>query len=101
MTPWRIPPGSSVRGFPRQECWSGLPFPSPWDLPHPGIKAMSPALKAGSLALSHLGSPSCFYQSIYLAARDKHLPALSGNSEEFDILATSVKFPPDYSEQGD
>ena len=57
--------------------------------------------KAGSLPLSHLGSPSCFYQSIYLVARDKNPPALSGNSEEFDILATSVKFPPDYSERGD
>ena len=31
-------------GFPRQECWSGLPFPSAGDLPHPGIKPRSPAL---------------------------------------------------------
>ena len=31
-------------GFPRQEYWSGLPFPSSWDLPHPGIESMSPAL---------------------------------------------------------
>ena len=34
-------------GFPRQEYWSGLPFPSPGDLPDPGIKPtslMSPAL---------------------------------------------------------
>ena len=30
-------------GFPRQEYWSGLPFPSPRDLPYPGIKPMSPA----------------------------------------------------------
>ena len=29
-------------GFPRQEYWSGLPFPSPGDLPHPGIKSSSP-----------------------------------------------------------
>jgi len=35
--------------FPRQEYWSGLPFPSPEDLPDPGIKPMSPALKADSL----------------------------------------------------
>ena len=34
-------------GFSRQECWSGLPFPSPGDLPHPGVELMSPAL-AGS-----------------------------------------------------
>ena len=30
--------------FPRQEYWSGLPFPSPVDLPNPGIEPMSPAL---------------------------------------------------------
>ena len=29
------------KGFPRQESWSGLPFPSPVDLPDPGIKPMS------------------------------------------------------------
>ena len=32
------PPGSSVVGFSRQESWSGLPFPSPGDLPDPGIE---------------------------------------------------------------
>ena len=31
-------------GFSRQEYWSGLPFPSPGDLPNPGIKPASPAL---------------------------------------------------------
>ena len=31
-------------GFSRQECWSGLPFPSAGDLPHPGIEPRSPAL---------------------------------------------------------
>ena len=31
-------PGSSVMGFSRQEYWSGLPFPSPEDLPNPGIE---------------------------------------------------------------
>ena len=34
-------------GFPRQEYWSGLPFPSPGDLPIPGIKPASPALAGG------------------------------------------------------
>ena len=34
-------------GFPRQECWSGLPFPSPGNLPRPGIKLMSSALAGG------------------------------------------------------
>ena len=36
--------GSFVHGFPRQECWSELPFPPPGDLPYPGIKPASPAL---------------------------------------------------------
>ena len=40
-------------GFPRQEYWSGLPFPSPGDLPDPGIEPTSPALKVDSLPLSH------------------------------------------------
>ena len=35
-------------GFFRQEYWSGLPFPSPGDLPNPGIKPESPALQANS-----------------------------------------------------
>ena len=41
------PPGSME--FSRQESWSGLPFPSPGDLPHPGIQPGYPALQADSL----------------------------------------------------
>ena len=36
-------------GFSRQECWSGLPFPSPGDLPDPGIEPGSSALQADAL----------------------------------------------------
>ena len=36
-------------GFSRQECWGGLPFPSPGDFPDPGIKPGSPALQADAL----------------------------------------------------
>ena len=36
--------------FSRQECWSGLPFPSPGDLPNPGIEPGSPMLQADSLS---------------------------------------------------
>ena len=38
------PPGSSVCGLSKQEYWSGLPFPSPGDLPDPGNEPRSPAL---------------------------------------------------------
>ena len=44
--------------FSRQEYWSELLFPSWEDIPNPRIKPGSPALKAHSLPLSHLGSPS-------------------------------------------
>jgi len=42
----------------RLEYWSGLPVPSPGDLPSPGMEPRSPAWQADSLTLgSHLGSP--------------------------------------------
>jgi len=44
-------------GFPRQEYWSGLPFPSPGDLPDLEIKPKFPALAVTSLSLSYQGSP--------------------------------------------
>ena len=43
------PPGSSVHGIFGQEYWSGVPFPSPGDLPDPGIELGSPALQADCL----------------------------------------------------
>ena len=55
-------------GFPRQEYWSDLPFPSPGDLPDPRIKLGSPALQADSLWSEPLGKPHantpwCLYRS--------------------------------------
>ena len=47
-------------GFPRQEHWSGLPFPSLGDLPNPGSKPASPvapALQVDSLSAEPLGKP--------------------------------------------
>ena len=43
--------------FPRQDYWSGLPFPSPGDLPDPGIEPGSPALQADALPSELLGKP--------------------------------------------
>ena len=51
-TPWTVAhQASPSMGFSRQEYWSGLPFPSPGDLPNPGIKPRSPALQADALTL--------------------------------------------------
>ena len=50
VTPWTVTcQGPLFMGFSRQEYWSGLPFPSPGDLPNPRVKPRSPALQAGSL----------------------------------------------------
>ena len=45
-------------GFSRQECWSGLPFPSPGDLPDPGMEPGSPALRADALSSEPPGKPT-------------------------------------------
>ena len=56
VTRWTVAHQSSLSmGFPRQECLNGLPFPSPGNLPDPGIKHISPALQMDSLPLSHQG----------------------------------------------
>ena len=49
-TPWTVAHRASLSmGFSRQEYWSGLPFPSPGDLPNPGIEPRSPTLEADAL----------------------------------------------------
>ena len=59
MTPWTIVRQSPLSmGFPKQEYWSELPFPSPGDLPDPRIELAFPALQLSSLPLSHQGSPN-------------------------------------------
>ena len=50
VIPWTLAYQAPLSmGFSRQEYWSGLPFPSPGDLPDPGIKPRSPALQADDL----------------------------------------------------
>ena len=58
MTPWTVARQASLSmGFSRQEYWSELPFPSPGDLPNPGIEPWSPASQAGSLPFEPPGNP--------------------------------------------
>ena len=57
-TPWTIAYKAPLSmGFSRQEYRSGLPFPSPGDLPHSGIKPGSPALQADALPSEPPGKP--------------------------------------------
>ena len=55
-------------GFFRQECWSGLPFPPPGDLPNPEIEPASPALhllQADSVPAEPLGKPHSILNILY------------------------------------
>ena len=50
VTPWTVAyQAPRSMEFSRQEYWSGLPFPSPGDLPNPGIEPRSPALQTDAL----------------------------------------------------
>ena len=58
VTPWTVAHQTPLSmGFSRQEYWIGLPFPSPGDLPDPGIEPRSPALQAYSLPTELWGKP--------------------------------------------
>ena len=58
VTPWTVAHQAPLSmGFSKQEYCSGLPFPSPRDLPDPGIKPRSPALQAYSLPIELSGKP--------------------------------------------
>ena len=90
VTPWTVahqaPPSM---GFSRQEYWSGLPFPSPGDLPDPGIKPRSPTLQAGALASEPSGKPNGYTVSLYflmtnsLHSKELFLP--------FNLLITFIR----------
>ena len=57
-TPWSVAYQAPLSmEFSRQECWSGLPFPSPGDPPDPGIEPGSPALQVDSLLSEPPGKP--------------------------------------------
>ena len=58
VTPWTVAHQAPLSmGFPRQEYWNVLPFPTPGNLLDPGIEPMSPAWQVDFLPLSYLGSP--------------------------------------------
>ena len=64
-TPWTVAHQAPLSmGFSRQEYWSGLPFPSPGDLPDPGIEPRSPTLQADALTSEPPGKPKEVEQGI-------------------------------------
>ena len=74
VTPWTVAYQVPLSmGFSRQEYWRGLPFPSPGDLPDPGIELRSPALQADALLSEPPG---------------KHLPP----RRDFSIYKTTKRY---------
>ena len=77
-------------GFSRQEYWSGLPFPSPGDLPDPGIEHVSPTLQADSLPSKPPGKPT--YKKTFLSIKTGQLKkyqqihAWVANSQVLEIM---------------
>ena len=83
------PPGSPVQEILRARIWSGLPFPSPGDPPHPGIEPRSPessASQVDSLLLSHQGSP--------VSLADTHKPSEEGSLPSLPTGLSSWSFGP-------
>ena len=67
MTPWTVVHKTPLSmGFPRQEYWSGLPFPSPGDLPDPGIEPASSASADRFFTSGPPGKPKVALGFIYL-----------------------------------
>ena len=86
-TPWTVACQAPLSmGFSRQEYWSGLPFPSPGDLPDPGIEPGTPALQADSLPLSHQGSPCLSIITFKIEHRKTGTYILYTEFEAYEVL---------------
>ena len=64
--------------FSRQEYWNGLPFPSPGDVPDPGIEPRSPTLQADALTSEPPGKPNLLESSIFLKINYKQVEFIPG-----------------------
>ena len=84
-TPWTVAHQAPLSmGFSRQEYWSGLPFPSPGDLPIPGIEPMSPELQADALTSEPSGKP---LMNTLWVTKSKVWENGSGSSTALSLLA--------------
>ena len=80
-TPWTVAyQASQSMGFSRQEYWSGLPLPSPGDLPDPGIKPRSPSLQADALLSEPPGKPK------YMQRTSREMPGWVKHKLESRLL---------------
>ena len=80
MTPWTVAHQAPLSmGFPRQEYWNGLPFPSLGDLSSPGIKPMSPAVAGRFFTTEQPGNPTVQYKGFQIPQMEKISNSLLSN----------------------
>ena len=81
VSPWTVARQAALSmGFSRQEYWSGLPFPSPGNLPNPGTEPRSPALQVDSLPSEPPGKPQESVHCRDQARRTRQLKLKKPNS---------------------
>ena len=96
-TPWTVGhQAPASMGFPRQEYWSGLPIPSPGDLPDPETEPGSPTLQADALTSEPPGKPNgiipCILVSL-VAELVMNLPANTGNIRDVGSVSGLKRSP--------
>ena len=103
VTPWTVTRQAPLSmGFPRQEYWNGLPFPSPRDLHDQGIKFMSPALAGGFFTPEPPGKPEISHtnkieHSNHKKSREGAKACDSNPSRERKAVSLSPTLPPPLS----
>ena len=86
VTPWTVPHQTPLSmEFSRQEYWSGLPFPSPGDLPNPGIESGSPELQADSLPSEPQGKTYKWWYSAKFIDTDRSQSFIEWQANSFEI----------------
>ena len=87
VTPWTVArPGSSLHVLPRQEHWSGWPFPSPGDYPDLGVETRSPALQADSLPTEP--TREAWYLLEWLVLKRQELTSIGEDVKKREPLCT-------------
>ena len=88
---------SPSMGFSRQEYWSGLPFPSPGDLPNPGVEPGSPALEADALTSEPPGKQASGWEIGYSGGGQNSGHSQVGadcvSPQQVEFLKDAVQFP--------
>ena len=91
-TPWTVAHQAPLSmGFSRQEYWSGLPRPPPWDLPDPGIEPLS--LASPALAGMFLITSATWEAQNYFLQQHKKLSYLRGCSKHLGLSVKISKVP--------